>query len=300
MSVFPPAASRRHYTVPLPNGRLLELTERTLIMGILNVTPDSFADAHRLTTADGAVRAGLDLIAAGADLLDVGGESTRPGAASVEPDEECARVVPVIARLARETDVPLSVDTTKATVAKAALEAGASIVNDISALRYDPDLASVVAQFSAGIVLMHIRGRPSDMYAQATYEHVVEEVASELSEAVDRAARAGVPRECLILDPGIGFAKRAAHSLEILARLNAPALVALDRPLLVGPSRKSFLEAALGPRPVAEREWGTAAAVAAATLGGAHIVRVHAVDQMCQVVRVADAIRRFRAPKDEE
>jgi dihydropteroate synthase len=284
-------ATRRVYSLPLPDGRALDLGVRTLVMGILNVTPDSFADGGRFASAEEAVTVGLALVDAGADILDIGGESTRPGASPLPLDEERRRVVPVIEALARQTHVPLSIDTYKADVARAALDAGATIVNDVSGLLYDAELGLVAAERRAGLVLMHTRGRSADMYALASYNAVLDEVGGELAASLDRARLAGVAANAIVIDPGIGFAKRAEHSLQLLARLDHPALVALDRPLLVGPSRKSFLQAALGPRAPGEREWGTAAAVTSAVLGGAHIVRVHGVAEMAQVVRVADAIR---------
>jgi dihydropteroate synthase len=259
-------------------------------MGILNVTPDSFADGGAWTDAARAVDAALEMEADGADIIDVGGESTRPGSSAVSAEIELARVLPVVEQLASRLRVPISVDTYKADVAARAVGAGASIVNDISALEYDPALAEVVARTGAALVVMHNRGRSRDMYRLARYESVVGEVTGELGERVEAARAAGIARDQLILDPGIGFAKQAAHSLELLARL--PALTVLDRPLLVGPSRKSFLKEPLGEREPAEREWGTAAAVAAAVMGGAHIVRVHGVKAMSDVVRTIDAIAR--------
>jgi dihydropteroate synthase len=285
----------REYTIPLPNGRSLALGQRTLVMGILNVTPDSFADGGQYADAGRAVEGALAMVEEGADIIDVGGESTRPGAAAVDADEEMRRVLPVIRGIAGRTGTPISVDTYKATVARAAIEAGAGLVNDISGLAYDPALAGAAAAGQAGLVLMHMRGHSSDMYAHARYDDLAGEVAAELRASLDRAMQAGVPREAIILDPGVGFAKRPEHSFGVLARLDDPALAALDRPWLVGPSRKSFLGAALGARPPAERDWGTAAAVTAAVLMGAHIVRVHAVKEMVQVVRVADKIRALRA-----
>jgi dihydropteroate synthase len=259
-------------------------------MAILNVTPDSFAeDAPRLDAAR-AVEAGLQMEAEGADLIDVGGESTRPGAAAVPAQEELARVLPVIRGLAGRLRIPVAVDTYKAVVAAAAIEAGAAVVNDISGLRHDPEMAAVAASAGAGLVLMHMRGRSETMYAEAHYEDVVGEIAAELRQSLDAAATAGVPRERVILDPGVGFAKRPVHSYGVLARLPELA-AALDRPLLVGPSRKSFLKEASGGREASERDWATAAAVTAAVLNGAHIVRVHAVGEMVQVVRAAEAIR---------
>ncbi len=288
--VLPRFVTRRPYCLPLPNGAALDLGPRTLVMGILNVTPDSFADGGLHFDSGRAVAAGLAMAEAGADIIDVGGESTRPGAAVVPADEESRRVLPVIEALARQTPVPISADTYKAEVARAALGSGALLINDISGLQYDPLLASVAAEGRAGLVLMHTRGRPAEMYAQASYGDVIEDVAAELRAGIERALAAGVAHECLVIDPGIGFAKRAAHSLTLLARLDDPALVALDCPVLSGPSRKSFLLAALGDCQPAGRDWGTAAAITASILHGAHIVRVHAVREMVQVARVADAI----------
>jgi len=285
--MFPP---RRTYIVPLAHGGVLPLGERTLVMGVLNITPDSFAEPKHLDT-DAAVDAALRMEAEGADLLDIGGESTRPGAAPVSAVDELARVLPVVQVLAGRLRIPISIDTYKASVARTCVAEGAALVNDISGLRFDAALAGVVADTGAGLVLMHTRGRSGDMYAHAKYTDVVAEVGAELEESVQRALAAGVPSDRLILDPGIGFAKRAAHSYGVLARL--PEIAArFARPLLVGPSRKSFMSEALGERPAVERDWGTAAAVSAAVLGGAHIVRVHAVAEMVQVVRVADEIRK--------
>jgi dihydropteroate synthase len=281
--------ARQSYVVPLPGQRSLSLGGRTLVMGILNVTPDSFADGGLWTEASRAVDAALQMEADGADLIDVGGESTRPGAEALPLDVELARVMPVIEALASRLRVPISVDTYKAEVAGRALAAGAALVNDVSALRYDSALAAVVATTGAALVLMHNRGRSRQMYQDAHYRSVVDEVADELAERVEAAVASGVARDRLIVDPGLGFAKRGEHSLEVLARL--PELARLDRPLLVGPSRKSFLKIGLGDRAPGDREWGTAAAVAAAVMGGAHIVRVHAVKAMVDVVRTVDAMR---------
>jgi dihydropteroate synthase len=268
-------------------------------MGVLNVTPDSFADrSHFVSTLDGrseldvarAVDAARAMEAAGADLIDIGGESTRPDAQPVTVEDECARVLPVVEAVATNIQVPLSIDTYKSAVARRAIAAGATIVNDISGLRYDPALADVVAETGAAMVLMHMRGRPASMYEEAVYEDLISEVAEELSESIDRATRAGVSMDRLILDPGVGFAKRAEHSYGVLAQL--PELASrLDRPFLIGVSRKSFLRTGVGDRPAPDRDWGTAAAVTAAVLGGAHIIRVHAVGEMAQVIRVAEAIR---------
>jgi dihydropteroate synthase len=273
---------------------MLSLGERTLVMGILNITPDSFSDGGRRLDPDRAVADGLQMIDDGADILDVGGESTRPGAAPLGDAEERRRVLPVIEGLAGRVRVPISIDTYKASVAEAAVDAGAALVNDVSGLRYEPALAEVVAQKGVPIVLMHTRGRSQQMYERASYLDVVGEVLDELRESMAFATTAGVAAERVIVDPGLGFAKDAAQSYEILARLDE--FSELGRPLLVGPSRKSFLARPLGAAvPPAERDWATAAAVAASVLAGAHIVRVHAVGEMVQVVRVTDEIRRYHA-----
>jgi dihydropteroate synthase len=282
---------RRVYSIPLPAGRALDLGARCLVMGILNVTPDSFADTRRFDDPAAAIDAALRMEADGADLIDVGGESTRPGASAVSADEELRRVMPVVAGLAGRLRVPISIDTSKSGVARAALAAGASIVNDVSGLRADPQLARAVADARAALVVMHSRGRPETMAAEAVYGDVIGELVDEMRASVGVATAAGVPLQRIVVDPGIGFAKRAAHSYGVLARLPELA-AALDRPLLVGASRKSFLRDASGGRRADDRDWATAAAVAAAVLSGAHIVRVHAVAQMAQVVRVAEEIRR--------
>lgn len=284
---------RARYTLRLPAGRTLVLGERTLVMGIINVTPDSFADGGAYPDPERAVEAALALEADGADIIDVGGESTRPGAEELPAAAEAARVLPVLRRLAPRLRAPVSIDTCKADVARQALDHGAALINDVSGLRYDPGLAAVGAAAGVPLVLTHMRGRSCDMYRHAAYSDVVREVAAELRAAVGRATAAGVAREQLVLDPGLGFAKRPAQTFAVLARLEA--LAALDRPTLVGPSRKSFLQEALGACPPGEREWGTAAAVAGAVLLGAHIVRVHGVREMKQVVRVADRLRDARA-----
>jgi len=279
----------KRYGVPLPSGRTLALGERTLVMGILNITPDSFSDGGVHLDVDRAVETGLRMVEDGADILDVGGESTRPGAESVGADEELRRVLPVVERLAARTKAPISIDTYKAVVAREAVARGATIINDISGLQYDQELAGVAAGAGAALILMHTRGRSHEMYSLASYDDVVEEVKRELQAAIGRAAAGGVGRPSIILDPGFGFAKRAGHSFTLLARL--PELAALERPILSGTSRKSFLKEALGERLPADREWGTAAAVTASVLLGAHIVRVHDVKAMVDVVRVADRLR---------
>jgi len=279
-------APRVHYRLTL-RGSTCVLGERTLVMGVLNVTPDSFSDGDRFSSVEAAVAHGLALFEAGADFVDVGGESTRPGSAAVSPAEEIRRVSPVIEGLRRRGAGYLSIDTTKAEVAAAALGCGADLVNDVSGFRFDPRLAGVVAAAGAPAVAMHLRGAFATMHERPRYGDVMGEVARELKESLALAESAGLPREQVIVDPGLGFAKDAAHSLEALARL--PELAALRRPVLVGPSRKSFIGKVLD-LPVGARLFGTAAAVAAAVLGGAHIVRVHDVEQMVQVVKLCDAV----------
>ncbi len=258
-------------------------------MGILNVTPDSFAGSA--PDAAQAVDLALQMEADGADLVDVGGESTRPGSDPVSAEGELARVLPVVRALAGRLRAPMSIDTSKADVARAALDAGAGLVNDVTGLRGDPALAGLVAERGAALVMMHTRGSPKAMYDEAIYGDLIGEITAELRAGLDAAARAGVPPDRIIVDPGIGFAKRPAHSYGVLARLPQIA-AALGRPLLVGPSRKSFLRDASGGRPPLERDWSTAAAVTAAVLAGAHIIRVHAVAAMAEVMRAAEEIRR--------
>lgn len=282
-------AFRSRYELRLPAGRTLALGRRTLVMGILNATPDSFADGGAYPDPGRAVEAALALEEAGADIIDVGGESTRPGAVRLSAAEEAGRVVPVLRRLAPQLRAPVSIDTYKAEVARQALDHGAAIVNDVSALGHDSGLAAVVAEAGVPLVLMHMRGRSRDMYRYADYDDVVRQVVDELGSAIDRATAAGVSRSQLVVDPGLGFAKRSAQTFAVLAQLDA--LAVLDRPILVGPSRKSFLQEAVGERPPGDREWGTAAAVASAVLLGAHVVRVHGVREMVQVVRTVDRVR---------
>jgi len=262
-------------------------------MGVLNVTPDSFSDGGLHASVDAAVAHGLSLFEAGADIVDVGGESTRPGAAAVDAAEERRRVVPVVRGLRARGAGTLSVDSTKAEVAAAALDAGADMVNDVSGLRFDPAMGPLVAERGVPIVLMHLRGDFETMHREPRYRDVMGEVVEELRTGLARAASAGVRPEQTIVDPGLGFAKDAGHSLEVLRRL--PELAALRRPVLVGPSRKSFIGRVL-ERPAGQRLLGTAAAVAACVLAGAHLVRVHDVREMADVVRMCDAIRGEAAP----
>ena len=283
---------RKCYRLALPDGRTLSLGARTLVMGVINVTPDSFAGTGGGLDPEWALDRALALEAEGADILDIGGESTRPGAEPLAEADERARVMPVLDRLAGRVRVPISVDTYKAGVARDVIDRGATIINDVSSLRYEPALAAVAAETGVPLVLMHNRGRSREMYQEATYDDVAAEVGRELAETMRVATAAGVARARLVLDPGLGFSKRGAETFAMLARLET--LAWLDRPILVGPSRKSFLQEALGTRPPDAREWGTAAAVTAAILNGAHIVRVHDVRTMCDVARVADSVRAYQ------
>jgi dihydropteroate synthase len=282
-------APRQAFTSPLPGRSPLALGTRTLVMGIVNVTPDSFSDGGEAYEPGLAIDRVLAMEASGADVVDIGAESTRPSADPIDAAEEWQRLRPVLKALSGRVRIPLSVDTYRADTARRAIDEGVAIVNDVSGLGYDPGLGRIVAARGAALVLMHTRGRSRDMYQEAHYGDVTTEVTRELQRSVERAVGQGIPLERLIVDPGLGFAKRASHSLTALAHTER--FAALGRPLLVGPSRKSFLTAAIGDRPPTEREWATAAAVTTAILGGAHIVRVHRVPEMVDVVRVADAIR---------
>lgn len=282
-------APRAYFTIPLPGRAPLELGRRTLVMGVLNITPDSFSDGGRAFEPGRALDLAIEMETAGADIIDIGAESTRPGAAPVDAAEEWARLFPVLQRLTSAVSVPLSLDSYKAEIARRALDEGATIVNDVSGLRYDSGLGAVVAERGAALVLMHTRGHSRDMYARADYADVVGEITTELAWSIDRAVESGVDRQRLILDPGLGFAKRAEQSMTALAALDR--FAELGCPILAGPSRKSFLTMAIGQTDAADRDWATAAAVTAAVLAGAHIVRVHNVPAMVHAVRVADAIR---------
>ncbi len=273
-------------------SRTLMLGERTLVMGVLNVTPDSFSDGGKNFDFGSAVKYALQMEKAGADILDVGGESTRPGSVGVTAEEELGRVLPVMERLRGELRIPISIDTQKAEVAEAAVRAGAEIINDISALRTDPELARVARRYKLPLILMHMRREPGTMQKGPFARDVLQDVKRGLREALGRARKAGIARSQIILDPGIGFGKSYAQNCELLARL--PELATLGYPLLVGTSRKAFIGAILGsakkPLPPEKRLWGTAATVVASIFGGAHIVRVHDVAEMAQVARMADAI----------
>ena len=260
-------------------------------MGVLNITPDSFSDGGRFLKTDDAIRRAEALAEEGADLIDIGGESSRPGSKPVPVEEEIRRVVPVIEQIANRLTVPISIDTTKAAVARQALAAGARIINDISALRFDPEMARLAAREAVPVVLTHMQGTPNDMQAHPVYADVVREITEFFETRVRFAEQAGITRERIVLDPGIGFGKTTDHNLEILARLDEFRTVGC--PLLIGPSRKSFIGRVLS-LPVEERLEGTAAAVAVGILNGASIIRVHDVRAMARVARMVEAIERFR------
>jgi len=273
--------------------RTLELGARTLVMGVLNVTPDSFSDGGRYLDTARAIEHGLALARDGADILDIGGESTRPGAEAVGLEEELKRVIPVIEALREQTGCVLSADTRKAAVAAKALAAGAHIINDVSALTADPDMAAVVRGEGAGVVLMHMRGQPKTMQDDPRYADVVAEVADYLRARCERLAESGLARETLAVDPGIGFGKSLEHNLRLLARLNE--LVRLGRPVVVGLSRKSFLGKITG-REARDRLAGSLAAAAYAIVRGAHVIRVHDAKESCDAARVVDILREEELP----
>jgi dihydropteroate synthase len=280
---------RKKFKLQLPS-RMLVLGERTLVMGVLNVTPDSFSDGGRYLDAHAAVARALEMERAGADLIDVGGESTRPGSEAISATEELRRVLPVLERLRGRLKIPISIDTSKAEVAEAAVYQGAEIINDVTALRADPRLAEIAAKRRLPLILMHMRGDPRTMQKKPFARDVMRDVWTGLRRAASIARHAGVSKAQVVLDPGVGFGKSAEQNYELLQRL--PELARLGHALVVGTSRKSFLAKAPGGAPEADRIWGTAATVAASILGGAHIVRVHDVAEMVEVARVTDAVRR--------
>src|SRR5215467_12618143 len=279
------------FRLKLPS-RTLVLGERTLVMGVLNVTPDSFSDGGKFLDTDRAIEHALTMESAGADLLDIGGESTRPGSLAISAKEELARVLPVLQGLRGVLKIPVSIDTQKLEVAEAALNAGAEIINDISVLKNDPHIAELAASHRVPLILMHMRGEPRTMQKGGFARDVIEDVMQGLRKCVSVARRAGVAKSQIVLDPGVGFGKSFAQNYELLEKL--PLLAKLGFPLLVGTSRKGFLGATLARDgkavPPEERIWGTAATVTASILNGAHIVRVHDVAEMVQVARVADCL----------
>jgi dihydropteroate synthase len=282
---------RRQFRLKLPSQTLV-LGERTLIMGVLNVTPDSFSDGGNYDQPETAIERALALEQAGADLLDIGGESTRPGSQETSASEELNRILPVLEGLRGRLKIPVSVDTRRSTIAELAICAGAQIINDVSGLKNDARIAEVAAKHGVPLILMHMRGEPRTMQKGPFGGDVMKDVAQGLRASAAKARKAGVAKSQIILDPGIGFGKTYSQNYELLQKL--PRLAALGYPLLVGTSRKGFLVATLArdgnPAPPEERIWGTAATVAASILGGAHIVRVHDVAEMAQLARVADRV----------
>lgn len=269
----------------------LDFGSKTYIMGVVNVTPDSFSDGGKFFSTEAAVRQAEQLIADGADLLDIGGESTRPGSEEVSAEEEIRRVVPVIEQLAKKHQTPISIDTTKAAVAAAAVQAGAALINDISGLRFDPQMAAVAAAAKVPVCLMHTSGRPKTMQQKTDYHDLMGEIIDYLATGLAIAKNAGILTEKILVDPGLGFGKTAAQNLEIIDKLAE--LRVLGRPILIGPSRKSFIGQVLD-LPLAEREEGSAAAAAAAIARGADLVRVHDVKAMVRTAKITDAIMRRR------
>lgn len=284
-------SSRKKFSLRLRSGKLV-LGERTLVMGVLNVTPDSFSDGGKFFDTERAVEQALGMERAGADLLDIGGESTRPGSLGISVQEELARVLPVLQALSGRMKIPVSIDTQKPEVAEAALDAGAYVINDISGLNSDPRIAEVAARRRVPLILIHMRGEPRTMQIGPFAQNVIKDVMQGLRQSVVIARKSGVAKSQIILDPGIGFGKSFAQNYELLQKL--PQLAKLGYPLLVGTSRKGFLGATLArdgkPAPPEERIGGTAATVTASILNGAHIVRVHDVAEMVQVARVTDCL----------
>jgi dihydropteroate synthase len=283
--------SRRKFSIKLLS-RTLVLGERTLVMGVLNVTPDSFSDGGKFLSVERAIEHALAMERDGADLLDIGGESTRPGSLGTQAEEELARILPVLEGLRGRVKIPFSVDTQKPEVAEAAVGAGAEMINDISGLKTDPRLAEIAVRHGVPLILMHMRGKPRTMQEGPFARDVQREVTQGLRRSIAIASKAGVLKSQIILDPGIGFGKSFAQNYELLQKL--PEIAKLGFPLMVGTSRKGFLGDTLArdgkPAPAEERIWGTAATVTACILGGAHIVRVHDVAEMVQVARVADRL----------
>ncbi len=284
---------KSRFTIPC-RTRTLKVGERTLIMGAINVTPDSFSDGGAFFHRDRAVARALEMVEEGVDIIDIGGESTKPGSKGIDPQEELSRIIPVIKKVASKTDTPISVDTRRARVAREALDMGGHIVNDVSALRHDPEMAEVVASHEAPVVLMHMLGTPETMQQNIHYVSLISDIMQYLKESMDLAHKAGVDLNKIIIDPGIGFGKTVDHNLAIIKHLDQ--FKVLGRPILIGTSRKSFIGKLLN-LDVGEREEGTMASLTASILNGAHIVRVHNVRNAVRVARVVDAIKGVSIPE---
>jgi dihydropteroate synthase len=269
------------------NNFALAFGKRTLIMGVLNVTPDSFSDGGLFFQRDQAIVRGEELAAQGADLLDIGGQSTRPFSHPISTEEEIQRVVPVIKALVKKISIPISVDTYQSEVALAALDAGAALVNDISALTSDPSLGQVVARYRVPVILMHMQGTPKNMQVHPEYDHLLRDLHQFFVQRIEEALRQGIPRELILIDPGIGFGKTIDHNLTLIKHLDY--FQDLDRPLVLGTSRKAFIGKLTNQEPL-NRDWGTAATLAIGAGQGAHMVRVHNVSAAKQVLDVTDAV----------
>jgi dihydropteroate synthase len=269
-----------------------DLSKKTYAMGILNVTPDSFSDGGLYFDKSAAIKRAIQMVEDGADIIDIGGESTRPGSEPVTIEEELRRTIPVIEELAKEVKVPISIDTYKSEVAKRALDAGASMVNDISGLRFDPEMPVVVSENKVPVVIMHIKGRPRDMQQNPVYEALIPEIMDYLREGIKIARQTGISEDKIIIDPGIGFGKTFDHNLGIIKHLHEFRF--LEKPILIGLSRKAFIGKILGDVPYTERPEGTAAAVAISIINGANIIRVHDVKEMVKVAKIADAIKNYK------
>ncbi len=278
---------RKLFEIELKDGRLIALGRRTLVVGVLNITPDSFSDGGVNFDPQRAINNGLRMESEGADIIEVGGESTRPGAAVVPVEEELSRVLPVVRGLAAQLGIPISVDTYKSEVARAVIDEGASFLNDVSALRFDPSVADVAARARAPLVLMHMRGEPATMQKIAPSPDIFLEIERDINLAISEAEQRGVSRKQIVFDPGIGFGKTLDQNLAIINCLDR--FESLGVPIMIGTSRKSFIGRLTG-QPESERLFGTAASVASAIIRGAHIVRVHDVKEMVEIARVTDAI----------
>ena len=273
------------------SDHVLNLDQRTYIMGVLNVTPDSFSDGGRYFNSEKAIEHGLAMAKDGADIIDVGGESTRPYSEKISINEELDRVIPVIQGLSRELNIPISIDTYKSEVARQALKAGASMINDISALSFDPHMLSIVSKAQVPVVLMHMKGTPRNMQENPIYEDLIPEILTLLRNAIDRAVKQGIRKDLIIVDPGIGFGKTFDHNLEIIRELNQ--FRVLERPILLGPSRKAFIGHILD-KEVHERDTGTMATIAAGIMNGADMIRVHNIKMAMETVKMIQAIKTGR------
>ena len=268
----------------------LDFSKKTYIMGVLNITLDSFSDGGLYFDKSVAIKRAIQMVEDGADIIDIGGESTRPGSESITIDEELRRTIPVIEALTRESKVPISIDTYKSEVAMAALDSGASMVNDISGLRFDPKMSEVVSEYKVPVVIMHIKGRPKDMQQNPVYEALVPEIMDYFRASISIAKQSDISDDKIIIDPGIGFGKTPEHNLTIINNLRE--FTSLEKPILIGPSRKAFIGKILGDVPVTDRLEGTAAAVAISIMNGANMIRVHDVKEMVKVAKIADAVKK--------